>query len=55
MDHITAYYTDGTTETISALQADAHGNITVTFDGEKVCDGYDIVFAEDYDCLLYTS
>ena len=49
MDHITAYYTDGTTETISALQADAHGNITVTFDEEKVCDGYDIVFAEDYE------
>ena len=48
VDHITAYYTDGTTETISALQADAHGNITVTFDEEKVCDGYDIVFAEDY-------
>ena len=45
----TAYYTDGTTETISALQADAHGNITVTFDEEKVCDGYDIVFAEDYE------
>lgn len=49
MDHITAYYTDGTTETISALQADAHGNITVAFDEEKVCDGYDIVFAEDYE------
>ena len=49
VDHITAYYTDGTTETISALQADVHGNITVTFDGEKVCDGYDIVFAEDYE------
>lgn len=49
VDHITAYYTDGTTETISALQADAHGNITVTFDEEKVCDGYDIVFAEDYE------
>ena len=45
----TAYYTDGTTETISALQADAHGNITVTFDEEKVCDGYDIVFTEDYE------
>lgn len=45
----TAYYTDGPTETISALQADAHGNITVTFDEEKVCDGYDIVFAEDYE------
>ena len=49
VDHITAYYTDGTTETISALQADAHGNITVAFDEEKVCDGYDIVFAEDYE------
>lgn len=49
VDHITAYYTDGTTETTSALQADAHGNITVTFDEEKVCDGYDIVFAEDYE------
>ena len=49
VDHITAYYTDGTTETISALQADAHGNIAVTFDEEKVCDGYDIVFAEDYE------
>lgn len=49
VDHITAYYTDGTAETISALQADAHGNITVTFDEEKVCDGYDIVFAEDYE------
>ena len=33
----------------SALQADAHGNITVAFDEEKVCDGYDIVFAEDYE------
>ena len=49
VDHITAYYTDGTTETISALQADAHGNIAVTFDEEKVCDGYDIVFTEDYE------
>lgn len=48
VDHITAYYTDGTTETIPALQADAHGNIPVTFDEEKVCDGYDIVFADDY-------
>ena len=48
VDHITAYYTDGTIQPISALQADAHGNITVTFDEEKVCDGYDIVFAEDY-------
>ena len=45
----TAYYTDGTTETISALQADAHGNIAVTFDEEKVCDGYDIVFTDDYE------
>lgn len=49
VDHITAYYTDGTIQPISALQADAHGNITVTFDEEKVCDGYDIVFAEDYE------
>ena len=49
VDHITAYYTDGTIQPISALQADAHGNIAVTFDGEKVCDGYDIVFAEDYE------
>ena len=49
VDHITAYYTDGTIQPIAALQADAHGNITVTFDGEKVCDGYDIDFAEDYE------
>ena len=49
VDHITAYYTDGTIQPISALQADAHGNIAVTFDEEKVCDGYDIVFAEDYE------
>ena len=49
VDHITAYYTDGTIQPISALQADAHGNITVAFDEEKVCDGYDIVFAEDYE------
>lgn len=49
VDHITAYYTDGTIQPISALQADAHGNITVTFDEEKVCDGYDIVFAENYE------
>ena len=49
VDHITAYYTDGTIQPIAALQADAHGNITVTFDEEKVCDGYDIVFAEDYE------
>ena len=49
VDHITAYYTDGTIQPISALQADAHGNIAVTFDEEKVCDGYDIVFAEVYE------
>ena len=49
VDHITAYYTDGTIQPISALQADAHGNIAVTFDEEKVCDGYDIVFTEDYE------
>lgn len=49
VDHITAYYTDGTIQPIAALQADAHGNITVAFDEEKVCDGYDIVFAEDYE------
>ncbi len=49
VDHITVYYTDGTTETISAPQADAHGNITVSFDEEKVCDGYDIVFTDDYE------
>lgn len=35
VDHITAYYTDGTIQPISALQADAHGNIAVTFDEEK--------------------
>ena len=49
VDHITAYYTDGTIQPISALQADAHGNIAVTFDEEKVCDGYDIVFTDDYE------
>ena len=49
VDHITAYYTDGTMQTISALQADAHGNLAVTFDEEKVCDGYEIVFTDDYE------
>lgn len=28
---------------------DDSGNFTVTFDEDKVCDGYEIVFADDYE------
>lgn len=47
-EKVTAYYTDGTTEDLPITETDASGNFTVTFDETRVCDGYDIVFRDDY-------
>ena len=49
VDKVAAYYTDGTTEELPVDSVDDSGNFTVTFDEDKVCDGYEIVFADDYE------
>lgn len=49
VDKVVAYYTDGTTQDFAVTKADAVGNFTVTFDEDKVCNGYDIVFCDDYE------
>lgn len=48
VDHVLAYYTDGTTQSYAVPELDAYGNFTLTFDEDKVCEGYEIVFRDDY-------
>ncbi len=48
IDRVVAYYTDGTIQNYYIKNADEHGNYVVTFDSDKVCDGYDIIFRDDY-------
>lgn len=49
IEKVTAYYADSTVEDIPVTQADASGNISVSFDEDRVCEGYDIVFCDDYE------
>lgn len=49
VEKVVAYYTDGTTEEFPITQADIYGNFTVSFNANKVCDGYDIIFADAYE------
>ncbi len=51
VDHVTAYYTDGTAQDYP-ISLDSSGNFTVTFDENKICDGYDILFRDDYEMYL---
>lgn len=48
IDHITAYYYDGTDEQLSNLTAGGYGHIYVEFDPNKECSGYEIVFKDDF-------
>jgi len=50
IDKIVAYYTDGTTQeyTITENDLNANGHFAIDFDESKVCDGYEIVFRDDY-------
>lgn len=50
IDKIVAYYTDGTTQayTITQQDLDARGNFTIDFDENKTCNGYEIIFRDDY-------
>ena len=47
---VEAYYTDGTTAKIP-VNLDASGNFTVEFDPTKECNGYDIIFKDDFKLL----
>ncbi len=50
IDKIVAYYTDGTTQEYAITENDlnANGHFVIDFDESKVCDGYEIVFRDDY-------
>ena len=50
IDKIVAYYTDGTTQAYTITQQDmaARGNFTIDFDENKTCNGYEIIFRDDY-------
>ena len=51
IDKIVAYYTDGTTQeyTVTASDLNAYGHFSITFDESKVCNGYEIIFRDDYE------
>ena len=49
VDKVVAYYTDGTTEDYPITEVDSSGNFTVTFNENKICNGYDIIFKDDYE------
>lgn len=49
VNRVVAYYTDGTTESYAITEVDRAGNFTVTFDENKICNGYDIIFEDDYE------
>lgn len=48
IDHVTAYYYDGTVEELPVSKPDYYGQIQVIFDPNKECSGYEIVFKDDY-------
>lgn len=48
IEKVVAYYTDGTTQEYAITEANSGGNISVTFDESRICNGYDIVFRDDY-------
>ena len=50
VDRVAAYYTDGTTQeySISSGDIDDKGNFTIEFDSSRVCDGYEIIFKDDF-------
>ena len=52
VDHVLAYYADGTTQSYAVPALDTYGNFTLTFDEDKVCEGYEIVFRDDYEMQL---
>lgn len=49
VEKVVAYYTDGTTCDYPITETDSAGNFTVTFDADKICNGCDIVFRDDYE------
>ncbi len=51
IDKIVAYYTDGTTQEYTVTKSDlnAYGHFSITFDESKVCNGYEIIFRDDYE------
>ena len=53
IDQIVAYYTDGTTQTYTITQSDltSNGHFSIEFDESKVCNGYEIIFRDDYEML----
>lgn len=50
VDKVVAYYTDGTTQDYPITEdiLTANGHFTVVFDENKVCNGYEIIFRDDY-------
>ena len=50
IDKVVAYYTDGTTQDYAITQdmLNANGHFSIAFDESKVCDGYEIIFRDDY-------
>lgn len=50
VDHVTAYYADGSTEDFPVGE-DGSGNFSVEFDGGKTCCGYDIAFKDGFSLL----
>ena len=50
IDKIVAYYTDGSTQeyTVTTSDLNAYGHFSITFDESKVCNGYEIIFRDDY-------
>ena len=49
IEKVVACYTDGTTQDIFVTQADRYGNFSVAFDESRICDGFEIVFRNDYE------
>ena len=51
IDKIVAYYTDGTTQdyVVTENDLDAHGHFIIVFDENKICNGYEIIFRDDYE------
>ena len=48
VDHVTAWYADGGTESYTLSGPNNSGNFTVTFDADRICEGYEVVFKDDY-------
>lgn len=50
VEKVVAYYTDGTIQNYS-ITVDENGNFTIEFDRSKVCNGYEIIFKDDFKLL----